>query len=105
MATGTMVSLEEYLATAYEPDCDFVDGDLEERNLGEWDHSRLQTKIAAYFFAQYEAQGMRVVTELRLRVTPNRVRIHFASSSPTRNNASRPPRPSSASKFSRPKTA
>ena len=75
MATGTIVSLEEYLATAYEPDCDFVDGDLEERNLGEWDHSRLQTKIAAYFFAQYEAQGMRVVTELRIRVTPGRVRI------------------------------
>ena len=49
MANGTMVSLEEYLTTAYEPDCDFVDGDLEERNLGEWDHSRLQLKIGAYF--------------------------------------------------------
>ena len=57
MANGTMVSLEEYLATAYEPDCDFVEGSLEERHGGEWDHCRLQVKIGAYFFAHYEAQG------------------------------------------------
>ena len=70
-----MVSLEEYLATDYEPDCDFVDGYLEERNVGEWDHSRLQLKIGAYFLAHYETQGMRVVPELRIRVAANRVRI------------------------------
>ncbi len=75
MATATLLSLEEYLATAYEPDCDFIDGSLEERNVGEWDHSRLQLKIGAYFLARYEAQGMRVVPELRIRVTPTRVRI------------------------------
>jgi Uma2 family endonuclease len=72
---GTMVSLEEYLATAYEPDCDFIDGQLEERNVGEWDHGRLQLKIGAWFLARYEAQGMRIVPELRLRVAPGRVRI------------------------------
>ena len=33
MAT-TQVSLEEYLRTDYEPDCDYVDGELEERNAG-----------------------------------------------------------------------
>ena len=75
MSTAAMVSLEEYLATDYEPDCDFVDGYLEERNLGEWDHSRLQLKIGAYFLAHYETQGMRVVPELRIRVAANRVRI------------------------------
>ena len=75
MATGTLVSLEEYLATSYEPDCDFVDGELEERNLGEWDHGRLQVKIGAYLFAHYEAQGMRVAMGLRIRVSPDRVRI------------------------------
>ena len=68
MSIGTMVSLEEYLATAYEPECDFVDGCLEERNVGEWDHARLQFRIGAYFLARYETQGMRVLTELRLRV-------------------------------------
>jgi hypothetical protein len=29
-----LLSLEEYLRTSYHPDCDFVDGHLEERNLG-----------------------------------------------------------------------
>ena len=70
-----MVSLEEYMASAYEPECDFVDGSLEERNVGEWDHSRLQLKIGAYLLAHYEAQGMRAATELRVRVAPGRVRI------------------------------
>ena len=75
MPAGTMFSLEEYLTTTYEPDCDFVDGCLEERNAGEWDHGRLQLKIGAYFLARYEAQGMRVVPELRIRVSAGRVRI------------------------------
>ena len=99
MANGTMVSLEEYLATAYEPDCDFVEGCLEERTGGEWDHSRLQVKIGAYFFAHYE-RGCAFAS----RRAGFAYRI-FASSSPTRNNASLPHRPFSALKFSRPKTA
>ena len=70
-----MVSLEEYLATAYEPDCDFVDGTIEERNLGEWEHAILQSNIIEYLRARYKSQGIRVPTELRLRVTPGRVRI------------------------------
>ena len=70
-----MVSLEEYLATAYEPDCDFVDGTIEERNLGEWDHATLQSNIIAYLKACYKSQGISVPTELRIRVTPGRVRI------------------------------
>ena len=70
-----MVALEEYLTTVYAPDCDFVDGCLEERNVGDWDHGRLQLKIGAYFLARYESQGMRVVPELRIRVADGRVRI------------------------------
>ena len=31
----THVSVEEYLKTVYEPDCEYVDGVVEERNLGE----------------------------------------------------------------------
>ena len=33
----------------YRPDCDYVDGRVVERNLGERDHSKLQAAIAAYF--------------------------------------------------------
>ena len=35
MAVGTLVSVEEYLHTSYQPDCDYVDGEVQERNLGE----------------------------------------------------------------------
>ena len=70
-----MVSLEEYMETAYEPDCDFVDGCLEERNVGTWGHGRLQYKICGYFLSHYEPQGMRTATDVRIRVSSNRVRI------------------------------
>ena len=30
-ATQTFVSVEEYLSTMYHPDCDYVDGHIEER--------------------------------------------------------------------------
>jgi len=42
MSTATAVSLSEYLNTSYRPDCDYLDGELLERNGGERDHSRLQ---------------------------------------------------------------
>ena len=39
MGATTTVSIEEYLASSYEPDMDFVDGVLEDRNVGEEPHS------------------------------------------------------------------
>ena len=41
MSTATLVPVEEYLATIYHPDCDYVDGVLLERNVGQKDHSNL----------------------------------------------------------------
>src|ERR1044071_5665842 len=75
MATGTLVTLEEYLHADYEVDCDYVDGVIEERNVGEWDHSSLQTAIAAFFFARGKQWKLRVATEQRIRLKPRRYRI------------------------------
>ena len=75
MSTRTLVSVEEYLSSTYEPDCDYVDGQLEERNVGEWNHSRLQGKICALLMSRYESRGILVAPELRIRVTPARFRI------------------------------
>jgi hypothetical protein len=41
MATAA-VGIAEYLSTVYDPDCDYVDGEILERNLGAFDHARLQ---------------------------------------------------------------
>ena len=35
MAAGSLISLEEYLSTVYEPDCEYLDGELVKRNMGE----------------------------------------------------------------------
>jgi Uma2 family endonuclease len=75
MSAATLVSLEEYLKTSYEPDCDYVDGVLEERNLGDWDHSNLQTVLTIYLGARARTWNVHVRTELRIRVSPARVRV------------------------------
>jgi hypothetical protein len=49
MPTPTLVSEEEYLHTSYEPDCEYVDGELVERNVGTLAHSRMQRLLIAYF--------------------------------------------------------
>lgn len=75
MPAGTAVSLTEYLTTVYEPDCDYVDGEIEERNVGERTHARLQLRVGAYLLAHYEAIGSEVFTEVRVQVSPSRFRI------------------------------
>lgn len=75
MSTRTALSVEEYLASSYEPDCDFVDGHVEERNVGETAHAKLQLRIGSYLLTHYESHGITVGTEWRMRVAPTRVRI------------------------------
>jgi Uma2 family endonuclease len=75
MPTGTLISVEQYLATSYRPDCDYVDGRIEERNLGEWDHSKLQAAITAFFYQRRKAWNISVAPEQRVQVSPTRLRI------------------------------
>jgi hypothetical protein len=49
MSTGTLVSLAEYLRTSYDPDCDFVEGEVRERNVGKRKHSYAQGEILSWF--------------------------------------------------------
>ena len=71
----TLVPIEEYLSSSYEPDCDYVDGVIEERNLGEYDHGNLQTTISAYLKYRARSWNVRVIVELRIRVSATRVRV------------------------------
>ncbi|HEY1758383.1 MAG TPA: Uma2 family endonuclease [Bryobacteraceae bacterium] len=75
MATRTLISVDEYLTTSYRPDCDFVDGEVVERNLGEWDHSSLQSAILVYLWNRCYRDGIRTVAEQRVQVKPTRFRI------------------------------
>jgi Uma2 family endonuclease len=74
-ATTTLVSLEEYLRTSYHPDRDFVDGQVEERNLGEFEHARLQSLLIGWFLSHEKDWNIVTVVEQRIRVAAKRVRI------------------------------
>ena len=43
------MSQDLYLRTIFHPDCDFVDGRIEERNVGEYEHSMVQKMLMRLF--------------------------------------------------------
>src|SRR5664280_556185 len=75
MATGSLVSVREYLSTSYRPDCDYVDGVVLERNLGEKNHSQLQSAIWLYYHLRRQLWGLWGFVELRVQVAATRFRI------------------------------
>jgi Uma2 family endonuclease len=75
MATTAQIGIETYLKTSYHPDCDYVDGKIEERNLGEFDHAQLQAALAAWSYAHRKEWNIHVLPEQRIRVSATRVRI------------------------------
>jgi Uma2 family endonuclease len=72
---STLVSVEEYLHTAYDPDCDYVDGVLVDRNVGEKDHSKAQKRILLYLEERRVRWNIFVIQELRVQVSRTRYRI------------------------------
>jgi Uma2 family endonuclease len=75
MGSATLISVAEYLTTAYSPDRDYVDGEVVERNLGELDHSSIQMAIAAALYERRREWGIRVYPEQRVQVKATRFRI------------------------------
>ena len=73
MGTTTLIPVEEYLATSYSPDKEYVEGVLVERNVGEKPHSKLQRNLVLAFGVKYPA--LQVWPELRMRSVGNRHRI------------------------------
>jgi Uma2 family endonuclease len=71
----TLVSVDEYLHTAYEPDCDYVDGELEDRNVGLKDHSEAQAAALVYLCQRQKEWGIYVALSTRMRVSPTRFRV------------------------------
>jgi Uma2 family endonuclease len=75
MSVGTLVSVEEYLKTVYRPDCDYVDGVVEERCLGELDHAWLAGRLVLYIMNRFTETGIAAIAELRFQVKPTRFRV------------------------------
>lgn len=75
MSTTTIVSVKEYLETSYRPDCEYLEGEVLERNVGERDHSRLQTVLSGYLYSREEQWGIWVAVEQRIQVNGQRFRV------------------------------
>jgi Uma2 family endonuclease len=76
MATAPyLLPIEDYLHTRYKPDVHFVDGEIEERNVGESPHSRIQTYIAHLFLLHESEWQAEPLVEQRIRIGSSRVRV------------------------------
>jgi Uma2 family endonuclease len=69
------ISVREYLATSYRPDCEYLDGRIEERNVGEYDHGLLQALLGYLFMSHRGDWGVQVVTDVRTQVSSSRFRV------------------------------
>lgn len=72
MATTTRVPVDVYLRSSYEPDAEYVDGEIEARPAGEYDHASWQDAILALFRENRAGWGVRSLPELRVQVAPTR---------------------------------
>jgi Uma2 family endonuclease len=68
-------TVREYLRTSWSPDREFVDGRIEERNLGEKEHSILQRFLTVLFAINRAAWGVEVFPELRTQTRSTRLRV------------------------------
>jgi Uma2 family endonuclease len=75
MATISRVRLEEYLDLSFRPDREYVDGEIRERNVGKWEHARVQALLAAWFVNHEKEWATASSTEQRVRVSASRVRV------------------------------
>ncbi len=70
-----LVSVEEYLSTPFEPDCEYIDGIIVERNVGERDHSLWQSRLIIFLGQREKEWNILTFTEWRMQVRATRFRI------------------------------
>ena len=75
MAAIPFVPVEEYLHSDYEPDAEYVDGEIEERPMGHYNHSAWQQALQQWFLLHAKQWNIRVLPEYRVRVAPTRYRV------------------------------
>ena len=74
MAT-TKTSLEEYLGTNYRPDVEYIDGELQERNVGEIEHAKMILAVLMWFVGHRQEWQIQILPDVRVQVKQERFRI------------------------------
>ena len=73
--TEDLWTVREYLRTTWSPDREFVDGRIEERNLGEKEHSIIQGYLTFLFMLKRAEWGIQVFPELRTQTKATNFRV------------------------------
>ena len=73
--TEELWTVREYLRTSWSPDREYVDGRIEERNLGEKEHSILQRFLTVLFAIKRVDWQVEVYPELRTQTQVSRFRV------------------------------
>jgi Uma2 family endonuclease len=73
--TEELWTVREYLSTSWSPDREYVDGRIEERNLGEKERSILQRYLTVLFAIRRAEWGVEVYPELRTQIAARNFRV------------------------------
>jgi Uma2 family endonuclease len=76
MSTKLLMTVEEYLRISFEgSDCDYLDGEVVERNMGELPHADVQGNLLGLLRQFRSKLGIRVVPEIRIQIHARRLRV------------------------------
>src|ERR1700735_3523930 len=76
LSTKVLMDVDKYLHTSFDgPDCEYLDGEVVERNMGELPHGDVQGNLYRIIQRLRSRLGIRVAPEGRIRINPRRYRI------------------------------
>src|SRR5258708_32794409 len=76
MRPKVLMGVDEYLRTSFDgPDCEYLDGEIIERNMGELPHGDVQGNLYYLLRQMRKRLGLRVVPEIRIQISPTRYRV------------------------------
>ena len=76
MSTKVLMGVDEYLRTSFDgPDCEYLDGEVVERNMGELPHAGVQGNLYYLLRILRSRIGIIVFPEIRIQISPTRFRV------------------------------
>lgn len=76
MSAKVQMDVEEYLRTSFDgSDCEYLDGEIVERNMGELPHSDIQGNLYLLLSQLRGRLGIRVNLEIRIQISSRRYRV------------------------------
>jgi Uma2 family endonuclease len=76
MPPKVLMDVEEYLKTSFEDgDCEYLDGEVVERNVGELPHARVQGTLLFRLTEMARRLGIQAVPEIRIQIHARRYRV------------------------------